>query len=181
MLEEFCGRVYGSCTHNASAQKMRICGTERGRVSRRRLHKYVTKVTLNVTGSTNKMRMRKRASMHHVIRMGGTSDPDVNMRTRARTRVSLGSSAPRGYVDMGLRTFMLVTLSVASFCLSGTRGTVEKIKIGPSNGATRLYTGTQDGRVYTFHGLDTEDSSPPWNLRTLDEQQIQLMKTVRLH
>lgn len=55
-------------------------------------------------------------------------------------------------------------------------GAVEKIKIDP---ATRLYRGVQDGRVYMFHGLDTENSSPPWTLRTLDEQQIQLMKTVK--
>jgi len=55
-------------------------------------------------------------------------------------------------------------------------GAVEKIRIDP---ATRLYRGAQDGRVYMFHGLDTENSSPPWTLRTLDEQQIQLMKTVK--
>lgn len=52
---------------------------------------------------------------------------------------------------------------------------VEKIQIDPS---TRLYTGVQDGRVYVFHGLDTEDSSRPWYLRTLNQQQIDLMKTV---
>ena len=55
-------------------------------------------------------------------------------------------------------------------------GAVEKIRIDP---ATRLYRGAQDGRVYMFHGLDTENSSPPWTLRTLDQQQIQLMKTVK--
>lgn len=55
-------------------------------------------------------------------------------------------------------------------------GGVEKIRIDP---ATRLYRGAQDGRVYMFHGLDTENSSPPWTLRTLDEEQIQLMKTVK--
>ena len=72
----------------------------------------------------------------------------------------------------------LVCLSIAilalSDCLWGE--TVEKIKINP---ITRQYTGTRDGRVYVFHGLDTENSSPPWYLRTLDKQQIQLMKTVR--
>lgn len=52
---------------------------------------------------------------------------------------------------------------------------VEKIQIDP---ITRLYRGSSDGRVYMFHGLDTEDSSPPWYLRTLDQSQIDLMKTV---
>lgn len=71
----------------------------------------------------------------------------------------------------------LVFLSLALFSLKGpAEGVVEKIKIDP---VTRLYKGAQDGRVYTFHGLDTEDSSPPWYLRTLDKQQIDLMKTVR--
>lgn len=71
----------------------------------------------------------------------------------------------------------LVCLSLALFSLKGpVEGVVEKIKIDP---VTRLYKGAQDGRVYTFHGLDTEDSSPPWYLRTLDKQQIDLMKTVR--
>jgi endoglycosylceramidase len=40
-----------------------------------------------------------------------------------------------------------------------------------------MYRGTGDGRVYVFHGLDTENSSPPWYLRTLDQQQIDLMKS----
>lgn len=74
-------------------------------------------------------------------------------------------------------TVRLVCLSLALFSLKGAaEGVVEKIKIDP---VTKLYKGAQDGRVYTFHGLDTENSSPPWFLRTLDKQQIDLMKTVR--
>ena len=53
---------------------------------------------------------------------------------------------------------------------------MEKIQIDPD---TRMYRGVMDGRVHVFHGLDTEDSSRPWYLRTLDQQQIDLMKTVR--
>ena len=53
---------------------------------------------------------------------------------------------------------------------------MEKIQIDPT---TRMYRGVTDERVHVFHGLDTEDSSRPWYLRTLDQQQIDLMKTVR--
>ena len=69
---------------------------------------------------------------------------------------------------------LLVVLLSLSLCV--VRAGVEKIKIDPS---TRLYRGSRDGRVYMFHGLDTEDSSPPWYLRTLDQAQIDLVKSVR--
>ena len=73
----------------------------------------------------------------------------------------------------------MATLGFVAICifvaLSGAGSAVEKIRIDP---ATRMYRGTRDGRVYTFHGLDTEDSSRPWYLRTLNLQQIKLMKSV---
>jgi len=34
--------------------------------------------------------------------------------------------------------------------------------------------------VYLFHGLATEDSSPPWTLSAYSDEQIELMKAVRL-
>lgn len=72
---------------------------------------------------------------------------------------------------MAQQTLFLVIF--VPFCSLGV--SVEKIRIDPT---TRLYRGRQDGRVYTFHGLDTENSSPPWYLRTLNQQQVDLMKTV---
>ena len=68
-------------------------------------------------------------------------------------------------------------LSLATLATAGWAQAVEKIRIDPTS---RLYRGAQDGRVYMFHGLDTENSSPPWYLRTLDDRQIALMKTVRI-
>ena len=52
---------------------------------------------------------------------------------------------------------------------------VEKIRINP---ATRLYEGREDGRVRVFHGLASENSSPPWTLNTYTDEQIELTKTV---
>ena len=74
---------------------------------------------------------------------------------------------------MAERTQLFICVFIA-FISSG--GSVEKIRIDPT---TTLYRGSEDGRVYTFHGLDTENSSPPWYLRTLTQQQIDLTKTVR--
>jgi len=34
--------------------------------------------------------------------------------------------------------------------------------------------------VYLFHGLATEDSSPPWTLSAYSDEQIELMKAVRV-
>ena len=70
---------------------------------------------------------------------------------------------------------LFVFASLACWACKAAAG-VEKIKI---DAATRLYRGASDGRVYMFHGLDTEDSSRPWYLRTLNQAQIDLMKSVR--
>ena len=88
----------------------------------------------------------------------------------------------RRAVQLKMAAFVYVLLySLSLGGVGGARagsGGVEKIQIDPS---TRMYRGMSDGRVYVFHGLDTEDSSPPWYLRTLDQQQIDLMKSVRHH
>ena len=83
---------------------------------------------------------------------------------------------------MAIRLHILViicTLPLWASILSNhwVRASVDKIFI---NTATQLYTGSTDGRVYLFHGLATEDSSPPWTLSAYSDEQIELMKAVRV-
>ena len=43
---------------------------------------------------------------------------------------------------------------------------------------SRQYISQIDGRFKLFHGLALKDSSPPWNLATYTQDQIQLLKSV---
>ena len=55
-------------------------------------------------------------------------------------------------------------------------GTSDKIKIDPN---TRLYVSREDGRVRVLHGLAIEaQGTPPYNLVTYTDEQIELFKTV---
>ena len=74
-----------------------------------------------------------------------------------------------------MKTTSLVLLSTVLLQLSQLDCAVEKVRINP---ATRLYEGREDGRVRVFHGLASEDSSPPWTLNTYNDEQIELMKSV---
>ena len=107
--------------------------------------------------------------------LGNASD-----RVRMRKWEGLLAAKARRRAVQKMAAFVYVLLYALALCGVGRgragSGGVEKIQIDPS---TRMYRGVSDGRVYVFHGLDTEDSSPPWYLRTLDQQQIDLMKSVR--
>ena len=85
-------------------------------------------------------------------------------------------------VQMAVRLHLLVIICTLPLWASihsnhWVHASVDKIFI---NTTTQLYTGSTDGRVYLFHGLATEDSSPPWTLSAYNDEQIELMKAVRV-
>ena len=70
-----------------------------------------------------------------------------------------------------------VMLAVLLYCTlsSLALAAVDKLHIDPS---TKQYVSATDGRVHMLHGLAIEDSSPPWELATYTDEQIELMKSV---
>ena len=84
-------------------------------------------------------------------------------------------------LQMAARLLLYVVIIVqlwASFLPNASvHAAVDKIRI---NTTTQLYTGSTDGRVYLFHGLAIESSTPPWDIYNYSDEQIELMKTVRV-
>jgi len=87
-------------------------------------------------------------------------------------------------VQMAVRLHKIILVIVCTLQLWASilsnhwvHASVDKIFI---NTTTQLYTGSTDGRVYLFHGLATEDSSSPWTLSAYNDEQIELMKAVRV-